>query len=176
MFCVWNTSMMWCVPTHRNVQDACIQHFADEVVCMICHDAQWAILSHTADIKTSTVACVMFCNEINWQHPWRMQSKNHLHRAVRLGACAWCDASGARAVFHRWISCFMVLSGYNAWIQIRVHHVVRMRSCAWCDAPGARAVFHRWISCFMVLSGCKAWIQIRLHHVVRMRSCAWTNA
>ena len=132
----------------------------------------------TQRISTSKyiVACAMFCNEINRRHPCKMQSKKHLHHVVRMRSCAWCDAPGARAVFHRWISCFMVLSGYNAWIQIRVHHVVRMRSCAWCDASGARAVFHRWISCFMVLSGCKAWIQIRLHHVVRMRSCAWTNA
>ena len=99
-----------------------------------------------------------------------------VHHVVRMRSCAWCHASGARAEFHRWISCFMVLSGCKAWIHIRLHHVVRMGSCAWCDASGAKAVFHRWISCFMVLSGCKAWIQIRLHHVVRMRSCAWTNA
>ena len=31
MFCVWNTSMMWCLPTHRNVQDVRIQCHADEL-------------------------------------------------------------------------------------------------------------------------------------------------
>ena len=42
---------------------------------------------------------------------------------------------GARAVFHRWISCFMILSGYKAWVRIRLHHVARMKSCASTNSP-----------------------------------------
>ena len=32
MFCVWNTSLVWCLPTHKNVQDVRIQCHADELI------------------------------------------------------------------------------------------------------------------------------------------------
>ena len=49
MFCVWNTNMVCCLPTHRNVHDVRIQCHADEVWCAW-YDAQWVIHSNTADI------------------------------------------------------------------------------------------------------------------------------
>ena len=65
-----------------------------------------------------------------WRTPVKDVIKNHLHHVVPLRSCAWCVASGAKAVVHRWFSCFMILSGHNALIQICLHYVARLRSCA----------------------------------------------
>ena len=97
----------------------CTGH-ADELMCM-----KWCALSHTADIHKYTVARTMFCNET----PVKDAIKNRLHHVAPLRSCAWCVASGARAVVHRWFSCFMILSGHKELIQIRLHHAhQRMRS------------------------------------------------
>ena len=54
---------------------------------------------------------------------WRMQSKNHLHHAVRLGACAWCDASGSQSS----VSQMNLLLHGSVWLQTMVSN--RSISC-----------------------------------------------
>ena len=124
MVWVWNTSMVWCLPTRRNVQDVHIQCHADELMCTIC--CAMSHLLNTADIHERTVACSMLCNEINGRHPWKMQSKKHLHHVMRMRSCAWCDASGARAVFHSW--------HFASWFYLVINHgltSVYIMSHAW---------------------------------------------
>ena len=61
----------------------------------------------------------MFCNEVNGRHPEKMQWKNHLHHAVRMRSCAWCDASMTWCVRNQssvsqLIFCLMFLSGWKS--------------------------------------------------------------
>ena len=82
MFCVWNLSMMWCVPIHRNVQDLRIQCHADELMCM-----KWCTMSHTFEHSgyPQVNRCMHhFLHEIYRQHPWNIQSKT-----TCIMSCVW---------------------------------------------------------------------------------------
>ena len=122
MFCVWNISMMLCVPMHRNVQDVCMQCFADKVMRMM-----WCARSHTFEHRR--YQDVRHCmhhvlNEINRRHPWKMQRKKlpTACPATESMRMMWCV--GSQSSVSHLTSCFMILSGYKPWSQIGLDHVV----------------------------------------------------
>ena len=147
------------LPSHRNVEDVRIQHHADELMCMT-----WCAMSHTADIHKNTVARTMFCNEA----PVKDASKSHLHRVVRTRSCAWCVASGARAMVDRWFSCFMILSGHKPWFQIGLDHCHVVPNAGLCNAFYIIHCFFAFCFSIMIRIFSKnGWIWDHHHHVLR---------
>ena len=117
---------MWCAPDHRNVQDVRMQCHADELMCM-----KWCAMSHTFEYiyKASTSKPLHApCSAMTSTDDTRErcnQKPPALCHAYGIMHMMWCI--GSQSCFSQLTSCFMILSGYKLWFQIRLHHV----ECIW---------------------------------------------
>ena len=108
--------LMWCAPNHKNVQDVRMQCDADELMCMI-----WCAMSHTSEHSGCPQVNRCMHHALQWDQPkTRVKNaiKKHLHHVVHMRSCAWCDASGARAVLHSW--------HLASWFYLVTNHGVRL--------------------------------------------------
>ena len=108
MFCVWIFNMMWCVPMHRNVQDICMQCFADKVMRMM-----WCAMSHTFEHRGCKPLHAP-CSE--WDQPTTpvkdaTRKPPTSCRATESMRMMWCV--GSQGSVSQLTSYFMILSGYK---------------------------------------------------------------
>ena len=116
--------MMRCAPNHRNAEEVRIHCHADELMCMI-----WSAMSHTFEYRRNKQVHRCTHHVLQWDQqptPAKDAIKKPLtscpaHGIMRM---MWCI--GSQSCVSQLASCFMILSGYKPWFQIRLHHVERI--------------------------------------------------